>query len=54
MNKTQVIGIGIGIFIIGVTTYFLTANNIIHALSGSLSTIGIAFALKWIPLKKSD
>ncbi|MFT6698835.1 MAG: hypothetical protein ACJAVD_000320 [Porticoccaceae bacterium] len=50
MNKTQIIGIGI--IIIGIAAYFLTGNNIVHTISGALSTIGLSFVFKWIPFRK--
>ena len=50
MNKTQVVGIGIGI--IGFATYLLTENNVIHTISGVLCAISLGFVFKWIPFKK--
>lgn len=50
MNKIQIIGIGI--IGIGIAAYFLTQDNIIHTISGTLCAIGLGFVFKWIPFKK--
>ena len=52
MNKSQIIGIGIGI--VGVIAYLLFDNSIIQTTSGVLCAIGLGFVLKWIPFKKQN
>jgi hypothetical protein len=49
MNKTQIIGIGIGI--IGIMAYFFTENGVIHTVSGVLCAISLVFIFKLIPFK---
>jgi len=52
LNRTQIIGIGI--VIIGITTYFLVENSIIHTISSASCAIGFGFIFKWIPFKKRN
>ena len=52
MNKSQIIGIGIGVF--GIIAFLLVDNSIIQKTSGVLCAIGLGYILKWIPFKKQN
>ncbi|HUH27545.1 hypothetical protein [Gelidibacter sp.] len=52
MNRNQIIGIGI--FSMGMATYFISENQIIGTVSGVLCTIGLAYILKIMPFTKGN
>jgi hypothetical protein len=52
MNKSQIIGIGIGI--VGIMAYFLTENGVIHTISGALCAVSLDFIFKYIPFKRKN
>ena len=52
MNRNQIIGIGV--FSIGVATYFIGENQIVGTVSGIVCAIGLAYVLKIIPFTKRN
>ncbi len=55
MNKTQIIGVGVVIMIIGVLIgYLYFTNTMSSILGGVLTAIGISYIFKVLPLKKEN
>lgn len=50
MNTLQLKGISI--IVLSIIGYFLLDNNLMQTVAGILCALGVAYVLKWLPLKR--